>query len=181
MELMKAPWLLALTGLPILRLVSWSLCLSIKFQQRSKRWSKPKQRRDWLTHPCAILSILRKMKIFYKPAQSSTVIMGRTRRYTAWKKKCERWSTMTSYTLRLTVLRASYSLFRTISMNTMWLASWRTGNVSCPAKIRSIPSQENIRQGGFHPKDEIPPINWKLFLAVWAHPFTNTIVNFTQK
>ena len=26
----------------------------------------------------------------------------------------------------------------------------------------SISNQENICQGGFHPKDEIPPINWKL-------------------
>ena len=27
----------------------------------------------------------------------------------------------------------------------------------------SIVNQENICQGGFHPKDEIPPINWNLF------------------
>ena len=27
----------------------------------------------------------------------------------------------------------------------------------------SIINQENICQGGFHPKDEIPPINWNLF------------------
>ena len=26
----------------------------------------------------------------------------------------------------------------------------------------SIQNQENICQGGFHPKDEIPPINWNL-------------------
>ncbi len=26
----------------------------------------------------------------------------------------------------------------------------------------SISNQENICQGGFHHKDEIPPINWKL-------------------
>lgn len=26
----------------------------------------------------------------------------------------------------------------------------------------AIFNQENICQGGFHPKDEIPPINWKL-------------------
>ena len=26
----------------------------------------------------------------------------------------------------------------------------------------SISNQESICQGGFHPKDEIPPINWKL-------------------
>ena len=26
-------------------------------------------------------------------------------------------------------------------------------------------SQENICQGGFHHKDEIPPINWKLFFC----------------
>ena len=26
----------------------------------------------------------------------------------------------------------------------------------------SIQNQENICQGGFHPKDEIPPINWIL-------------------
>ncbi len=30
----------------------------------------------------------------------------------------------------------------------------------------SIEHQENINQGGFHPKDEIPPINWKLFICL---------------
>lgn len=29
----------------------------------------------------------------------------------------------------------------------------------------SIQTQENICQGGFHHKDEIPPINWKLFFC----------------
>jgi hypothetical protein len=29
-------------------------------------------------------------------------------------------------------------------------------------KIATKGTQENICQGGFHPKDEIPPINWKL-------------------
>ena len=29
----------------------------------------------------------------------------------------------------------------------------------------SIEDQENICQGGFHPKDEIPPINWKAYYS----------------
>ncbi len=29
----------------------------------------------------------------------------------------------------------------------------------------SIKNQENISQGGFHRKDEIPPINWKINIS----------------
>ena len=29
----------------------------------------------------------------------------------------------------------------------------------------SITNQENICQGGFHPKDEVHPINWKFLLC----------------
>lgn len=41
----------------------------------------------------------------------------------------------------------------------------------------SIATQENICQGGFHPKDEIPPINWNLlFREERKDSFTDCLV-----
>ena len=41
----------------------------------------------------------------------------------------------------------------------------------------SIENQENICQGGFHPKDEIPPINWNLlFREERKDSFTDCLV-----
>ena len=41
----------------------------------------------------------------------------------------------------------------------------------------SIVNQENICQGGFHPKDEIPPINWNLlFREERKDSFTDCLV-----